>query len=120
MCSQRLGNPCSAAITDLFECVEHGLCNIGDRTRHAAEHDNDLLIGDRNQRLNDFYRGLMVELTHQHWAGLDATEPAESKGGGDCNLTIEIVEQFRHQRQMGPGRTNAPAGGGADCGIGIL
>ena len=119
MSSQRLGNPCSAAITDLFECVEHGLCKIGDRTRDTAEHDNHLLIGNRNQRLNDFGRGLMVELAHQHWAGFDPTETAESNGGGDCNLTIEIVEQFRQQRQMGPGRTNAPAGCGANCRIGI-
>ena len=103
MSSQRLGNPGSAVITNLVECVEHGLCKVGDRTRDAAEHDNDLLIGDRNQRLNDFGRGLMVELAHQHWAGFDAADTAESNGGGDCNLIIEIVEQFGQQPQMGPG-----------------
>jgi hypothetical protein len=117
--SQSLRNPRSAATTNLVERVEHGLFKIGDRTRDPAERNNNLLIGDRNERVNDFGRRPLAELAHQHWARVDAADLAEGNGSGDCNLTIEIVEQFGQQRQVGPSRTNAPAGRGSDCRIGI-
>lgn len=101
------------------QSVERRFGEIGRSAGDSPEQDDTLLVGDRNDRIDQFRRWVLTKIAHQKCANFAPSHSPESAGGGLPNLRVQVVEKIAQQSSRSRPTMGAPAGVGADLRVAV-